>query len=397
MPESATFRWRAVASATTSVGMAEESAKGSSTYRTTAAARSAALGSRTSSWCSVSNRCATARAYGRSSCERSAPKPTEKVARRPTFSSRMQATITLESTPPLRKTPRGTSASSRARTASRTSARTRPRSSSRGAGRAAVAVPVVERLLADAVTRQEQTPAARVPHREGEHAAQPVHAGGTVRLPRAQQHLRVAAGGEPAAARLQLAAQVAEVVDLAVEDERDGAVLASHRLLAGDEVDDRQTRHPERGLAVQIAAGVVGAAVLEALQHRVEDLAVAAARADPAGDAAHQRVAPTGAPARLSRRSSTRPAVRSGTKSDARARPRRRRASRCSGSRSTRTSAAASAPSAPTSTTAAPGPATSGSAPRSETITGAPHAIASTAGSPKPSSSEGSTKAAHAL
>src|SRR2546427_4757652 len=51
-------------------------------------------------------------------------------------------------------------------------------------------VPVVERLLADAVTRQEQTPAARVPHREGEHAAQPVHAGGTVRLPRAQQHLR---------------------------------------------------------------------------------------------------------------------------------------------------------------------------------------------------------------
>src|SRR5439155_41425 len=212
-------------------------AKGSSTYRTTAAARSAALGSRTSSWCSVSNRCATARAYGRSSCERSAPKPTEKVARRPTFSSRMQATITLESTPPLRNTPRGTSASSRARTASRTSARTRPRSSSRGAGRAAVAAP-----------------AARVPHREGEHAAQPVHAGGTVRLPRAQQHLRVAAGGEPAAAGLQLAAQVAEVVDLAVEDERDGAVLASHRLLAGDEVDDRQTRHPERGLAVQIAA-----------------------------------------------------------------------------------------------------------------------------------------------
>src|SRR5207302_39141 len=124
-----------------------------------------------------------------------------------------------------------------------------------------------------------------------------------------QQHLRVAAGGEPAAARLQLAAQVAEVVDLAVEDEGDGAVLASHRLLAGDEVDDRQTCHPECRLAIQIAAGVVGAAVLEDLQHRVEDLAVAAARADPAGDAAHQRVAPTGAPARLSRRSSTQPAA----------------------------------------------------------------------------------------
>ena len=63
------------------------------------------------------------------------------VATRPTFSSRMHATITLESTPPLRKTPSGTSASSRARTASRTACRTRARSSSAGTAVADAGVP----------------------------------------------------------------------------------------------------------------------------------------------------------------------------------------------------------------------------------------------------------------
>ena len=47
--------------------MAEESANGSSKARTMIGASSAALGSRISSWCSVSKRSATWRAYGSSS------------------------------------------------------------------------------------------------------------------------------------------------------------------------------------------------------------------------------------------------------------------------------------------------------------------------------------------
>ena len=47
------------------------------------------------------------------------PKPTEKVAMRPLVTSRMLATTALESTPPDRKTPSGTSLSRRSRTASR--------------------------------------------------------------------------------------------------------------------------------------------------------------------------------------------------------------------------------------------------------------------------------------
>ena len=52
-----------------------------------------------------------------------------KVVMRPLVTSRMQATTTLESTPPDRNAPSGTSLSRRRRTASRTSPRTASASS----------------------------------------------------------------------------------------------------------------------------------------------------------------------------------------------------------------------------------------------------------------------------
>ncbi len=135
MPDSATFTWRAVAAATAYVAIAEESANGSSKLRTITGASSAAFGSRISSWWSVPKRSATWRAYGSSSYEAAAaPKPIENVVRRPLVTSRMLATTTLESTPPDRNAPRGTSLSSRSRTASRISSRRRWASSA-GASR----------------------------------------------------------------------------------------------------------------------------------------------------------------------------------------------------------------------------------------------------------------------
>ena len=53
-------------------------------------------------------------------------------------------------------------------------------------------------------------------------------------------------GGEPVAGALSSLAQFDVVVDLAVEDDRDGPVLVEHRLLAGGHVDDGQPAHAER-------------------------------------------------------------------------------------------------------------------------------------------------------
>src|SRR5687767_8605472 len=81
------------------------------------------------------------------------------------------------------------------------------------------ALPVVERLLAETVARDEETAPARVPHREGEHAAQVLHARLAVTLPRAQEDLRIARGREARAGRVERRSEIAEVVDLAVEDQ----------------------------------------------------------------------------------------------------------------------------------------------------------------------------------
>ena len=72
---------------------------------------------------------------------------------------------------------------------------------------------------------------------------------------------------EDVAARDQVASQLAVVVDLAVEDELDRAVLVGHRLVRGGaEVDDAQPAEAEPGAPVgrHERSRVVGPAVRDA-------------------------------------------------------------------------------------------------------------------------------------
>ena len=100
---------RRVNSETSIVGMAEESANGSSyasgILRTSA---SASAGVQIFSWCSVPRCAATARACGDSSYPLSR-KPIEKVFTGPEAAFRISATTREESIPPERNAPSGTS------------------------------------------------------------------------------------------------------------------------------------------------------------------------------------------------------------------------------------------------------------------------------------------------
>ena len=105
---------------------------------------------------------------------------------------------------------------------------------------------VIERLLAQPVARQEQFPPRAVPQREGEHA---VELGQAVRpplLPGMDDRLGVAMRAEHVPGGFQPRAQGLEIVDHAVEDDRNGAVLVVHRLLPGAWIDDRQPAVAER-------------------------------------------------------------------------------------------------------------------------------------------------------
>ena len=157
-------------------------------------------------------------------------------------------------------------------------------------------VPVVERLDPVAVAREHEAAARRVPDRDREHPAQPLGEAGAVLLVEVDEHLGVGVRAEGVAGALELVAQLGVVVDLAVLDDDDAAVLVRDRLVAAGEVDDREAPRAERDLAVDVLAAAVGAAVDELGAHRAKrlDVGVPVAARDPA-DPAH---APTlGAPA----------------------------------------------------------------------------------------------------
>ncbi len=166
----------------------------------------------------------------------------------------------------------------------------------------------------------------RVPDREREHPAQIAHAVGAVLLEVVDDRLGVAAGLEAVALPLQRRPQRREVVDLAVERDDDRAVLVLHRLVAGDEIDDRQPAVAERdllrgpvGVAAAFAAPftrAVGTAVRDLRQHAPEPARLRRpVDVDEARDAAHRlapspaRPAGTRSATRSSRRSC--PAIRS--------------------------------------------------------------------------------------
>jgi hypothetical protein len=138
----------------------------------------------------------------------------------------------------------------------------------RGEAQRAPVIGEVERLDAVGVAGEEHALKARVPDREGVHAAQRVEHRGAAALPEMQQHLGVGLGAEHRALRRELVAQRTVVVDLAVEDDAEPAVGALHRLVGdGAQVDDRQPAMAEADAA--LGAHPLARAVRSARGHAV--------------------------------------------------------------------------------------------------------------------------------
>src|SRR5215831_20872624 len=67
--------------------------------------------------------------------------------------------------------------------------------------------------------------------------------------------------------------QLAEVVDLAVEDHRDPPVLVADRLMSGRDIDDAQPPHGERDARLHEHPLIVGPAMANRLAHPVRERA----------------------------------------------------------------------------------------------------------------------------
>ena len=81
---------------------------------------------------------------------------------------------------------------------------------------------------------------------------------------------RVAGGLEDVAAPLQIAPQLLVVVDLAVEDDPDGAVLVRDRLEAVAQIDDAEAAHADGDAVADVDALIVGTAVRHDAAHRAD-------------------------------------------------------------------------------------------------------------------------------
>lgn len=133
--------------------------------------------------------------------------------------------------------------------------------------------PVIQRFLADAVARERQHARFAVPQREREHPGRaPQRRVDAPRGERREQHFGVgmAAPRGRASDALELRAQFAVVVDLAVEDHHVAAARRRHRLPAVHrQVDDREPPVTERdpGRRIDPQALCVRSAMREARRH----------------------------------------------------------------------------------------------------------------------------------
>ena len=144
----------------------------------------------------------------------------------------------------------------------------------------------VERLDAEVVAGQGQPLLVTVPDGEAEHAVEPVERVGAPLREGLQHDLGVRVGREGATERLELAAQVEVVVDLAVVGDRVPAVGGVHRLLAVGDVDDRQPPVRQAAGPVDADSVPVRATVLLVGVHALEQRGVGG---EPvvSGDATH--------------------------------------------------------------------------------------------------------------
>src|SRR5262249_34409866 len=116
---------------------------------------------------------------------------------------------------------------------------------------------VVQRLLAEAVARENEDAGIAIPERECEHAVYECEPVDPVTCKMVQQHLSVTVRFEDNDFAAEIPSKVLEVIDFAVEYDSKTPVRRGHRLVTAGEIDDRKPTHSERNTLIGEAADIV--------------------------------------------------------------------------------------------------------------------------------------------
>ena len=133
---------------------------------------------------------------------------------------------------------------------------------------------VQQRLLSHAIARQEKRFGAFIPNRKRKHPAQVLWTIGSPLVVGVNDSFSIAVGIELVAELFEFFAQLAIVVDLAVENNPCRAVLIMNRLLSVREIDDREPSHRQSHAIAEIETVIVRTAMTNGLIHAREQLAI---------------------------------------------------------------------------------------------------------------------------
>src|SRR5437667_8574602 len=132
---------------------------------------------------------------------------------------------------------------------------------------------VEERLLSHAIASQEKRFRAFIPNRKRKHPAQVLWTIGSPLVVGVNDSFSIAVGIELVAELFELLAQLAIVVDLAVENNPCRAVLIMNRLLSVGEIDNREASHRQSDAVAEIEPVVVRTTMMNRFVHAREQLA----------------------------------------------------------------------------------------------------------------------------
>ena len=154
----------------------------------------------------------------------------------------------------------------------------------------------IERLHAQPVAGEEQGVLIGIVEREGEHAVEPGEAVRPPLPPGGEDDFGVALGLEMVALDLQLGANLAEIVDLAIIGDDQPAIGGQHRLRRGlGKIDDREAAMAEADARRGPHAAAVRSTMDERVGHRLDPCRIdrlGHVGVEDAGDAAHGQAPP---------------------------------------------------------------------------------------------------------
>src|SRR6267378_1162072 len=151
---------------------------------------------------------------------------------------------------------------------------------------------IMQRLLAETISRQDKLPRHLVINGQPKHATELFDTVGTHLFVEVNDDFCIRLGIEAVTAAFQRRAKFGEIVDLPVINDPRSAVFVENRLMASGQVDDAQAAHSESRVVGDEDAFVIGTAVDDLIAHSPHESVGNVARprcAYHSGDSTHER------------------------------------------------------------------------------------------------------------